>query len=111
MRRSDLFLDLSAYQAFGRTGLEAMACGAVPILPRTGGAVEYAVDDWNGLLVDSAEEDAVLAAVRALVEDSARIERLRANGQRTVGRFSATRAAASQYACFAARRQALRKAA
>jgi glycosyltransferase involved in cell wall biosynthesis len=111
LRRSDLFLDLSAYQAFGRTGLEAMACGAVPVLPRAGGVVEYAVEDWNGLLVDTADEDAVLAAARALVEDPARIERLRANGQGTVRRFSATRAAASQYACFAARRQALREAA
>jgi Glycosyl transferases group 1 len=110
LRRCDLFLDLSAYQAFGRTGLEAMACGAVPILPRAGGAVEYAVDDWNGLLVDTADEDAVLGAARALVEDPARIERLRANGARTVRRFSATRAAASQYACFAARHRALREA-
>jgi hypothetical protein len=110
LRRCDLFLDLSAYQAFGRSGLEAMACGSVPILPRAGGAVEYAVDDWNALLVDSADEDAAVAAARALVEDPARIERLRANGAQTVRRFSATRAATSQYACFAARQRALREA-
>ena len=28
--RADVFLDLSIYQAFGRTALEAMACGCVP---------------------------------------------------------------------------------
>jgi len=33
LRNSDLFLDLSDYQAFGRTGLEGMACGCVPVTP------------------------------------------------------------------------------
>lgn len=37
LRASDLFLDVSDYQAFGRTGLEAMACGCVPLLPLFGG--------------------------------------------------------------------------
>jgi glycosyltransferase involved in cell wall biosynthesis len=110
LRRCDLFLDLSAYQAFGRTGLEAMACGAVPILPEVGGTVEYAVDDWNGMLVDSTDEDEVVAATRALVDDPGRLERLRANGIETAGAFSLSRAASSQYACFAARHLASREA-
>ncbi len=111
LRRCDLFIDLSAYQAFGRTGLEAMACGAVPILPQTGGTVEYARDGWNGLLVDSTDEEGVVATVAALAGDRERLERLRANGLQTVRGFSVTGAAISQYACFAARRQALRGAA
>lgn len=35
-KRCDVFLDFSSWQAFGRSGLEAMASGCVPILPRTG---------------------------------------------------------------------------
>jgi hypothetical protein len=106
LRACDLFLDLSSYQAFGRTGLEAMACGAVPVLPRRGGVGEYAVDGENALILDSEDEDAVLAAVAALLGDRERLERLRAAGAVTATGFSVLGAAISQYACFAARRRA-----
>ncbi len=103
LRRCDLFLDLSIYQAFGRTGLEAMACGAVPILPGSGGTREFAVAGSNSLLLDdTADEEAVVASVEALVHDPERLGRLRANGIETAHSFSVTRAALSQYACFAA---------
>jgi glycosyltransferase involved in cell wall biosynthesis len=102
MRRCDLFLDLSTYQAFGRTGLEAMACGAVPVLPRRGGVSEYAEHEGNAVLVDSEDEDAVVAAVTALLSDRERLERLRAAGIETAAGFSVRDAALSQYACFSA---------
>jgi glycosyltransferase involved in cell wall biosynthesis len=35
-RSSDLFVDMSWWQAFGRTAVEAMACGCVPIMPSVG---------------------------------------------------------------------------
>ncbi|RZJ88023.1 MAG: glycosyltransferase, partial [Brevundimonas sp.] len=53
LRRADVFIDASDYQAFGRTGLEAMASGCVPVLPTFGGAHEYAVHERNAYLVDS----------------------------------------------------------
>jgi glycosyltransferase involved in cell wall biosynthesis len=102
LRRCDLFLDLSAYQAFGRTGLEAMACGAVPVLPVRGGVSEYAEHERNAVLVDTEEEDAVVAAARALLSDRERLERLRAAGIETAESFSVRDAALSQYACFVA---------
>lgn len=102
LRRCDLFLDLSTYQAFGRTGLEAMACGAVPLLPRRGGVSEYAVDGHNALLVDTEDEDTVIAAATALLSDRKRLERLRAAGIETAANFSVHDAALSQYACFVA---------
>ncbi|HEX2264788.1 MAG TPA: glycosyltransferase family 4 protein, partial [Solirubrobacterales bacterium] len=102
LRRCDLFLDLSAYQAFGRTGLEAMACGAVPVLPIRGGVSEYAEHERNAVLVDTEDEEAVIAAARALLSDRERLERLRAAGIETAESFSVRDAALSQYACFAA---------
>jgi glycosyltransferase involved in cell wall biosynthesis len=102
LRRCDLFLDLSTYQAFGRSGLEAMACGAVPILPRRGGVTEYAEHERNALLVDTEDEDAVIAAAKALLSDRERLERLRAAGIETAASFSLCDAALSQHACFAA---------
>ena len=38
---ADVFLDMSHWQAWGRTGLEAMAAGCVPVLPKGSGASEY----------------------------------------------------------------------
>lgn len=48
LKVSDWFIDLSDYQAFGRTGIEALACGSRAIITRWGGADEYAaVDGWG----------------------------------------------------------------
>jgi glycosyltransferase involved in cell wall biosynthesis len=59
LRRSTYFLDLSDYQAFGRTGLEAMACGCIPIMPEIGGASEFIRDGINGFLVDVRDEQSI----------------------------------------------------
>jgi hypothetical protein len=40
---SDLFIDMSWWQAFGRTAVEAMACGCVPVMPGEG-AGSYVCD-------------------------------------------------------------------
>lgn len=39
-RQSDVFIDASRWQAFGRAGLEAMACGAIAVMPLTGAGPE-----------------------------------------------------------------------
>jgi glycosyltransferase involved in cell wall biosynthesis len=101
LQRSQLFLDLSAYQAFGRSGIEAMACGCVPVLPSLGGAREYAVNGRNALLLDVRSDDAVVEAVERLLDDRDVLEALRREGLRTAERFSIERAALSIYALFA----------
>jgi len=101
MRRSDIFIDASAYQAFGRTGLEAMACGAVPLLPALGGVQEYALHDCNAVVLDDGSPEEIAAAVVALAQDPERLARLSENGVRAARRFSIERAARSQLALFA----------
>jgi glycosyltransferase involved in cell wall biosynthesis len=66
-RNTDLFLDLSDYQAFGRTALEAMSCGTIAIVPVHGGSGEYARDGINGFVVDTRDDEAVVAAVRGFL--------------------------------------------
>ena len=39
---ADVLVDASLWQGFGRPGLEAMACGTVPVLTNVGGLNEYA---------------------------------------------------------------------
>lgn len=68
LRSSDLFLDLSDYQAFGRTGLEGMACGCVPLLPIFGGATEYLRHWANGYLVDTRSDGEIMRAIAAYID-------------------------------------------
>jgi hypothetical protein len=102
MRRTDIFIDGSAYQAFGRTGLEAMACGAVPLLPRLGGVHEYARDDRNAVILAAGTPAEITAAVLALEHDTARLLRLSEAGIRAARSYSIERAARSQLLLFAA---------
>ena len=100
LRRSDVFIDGSAYQAFGRGGLEAMACGAVPVLPSLGGVREYAVDGANSVVLDDDHPQALADAVTALFGDRARLQGLRAAGVGTAASLSIVRAAQSQLDLF-----------
>ena len=101
MRRCDVFVDASAYQAFGRTGLEAMACGAVPLLPELGGAHEYAKDGENAVILADGSPEEIAASVLALASSPAQLAQLSDRGVRVAQRFSVARAARSQLALFA----------
>ncbi|HEX8207672.1 MAG TPA: polysaccharide pyruvyl transferase family protein [Solirubrobacteraceae bacterium] len=100
LRDADVFLDCSWYQAFGRTGLEAMACGATAVLPRIGGVREFARDGVNCLLADTWDLDATYATVATLVEQPELLRRLQEQALATPARFTPTRAALSAYALF-----------
>ena len=73
----DVFCDFSSHQAMGLTALEAMACGAVPIVPRNGGAIEFVRHNANGLVVDASSAGACWRALRRLVEHPDLRRRLR----------------------------------
>jgi GT2 family glycosyltransferase/glycosyltransferase involved in cell wall biosynthesis len=95
---SDVFLDMSTYQAFGRTALEAMACGCTAVVPALGGAWEFVEDGSNALAVDTFDRDAALRALTSLVDDRDRLAELQAGARDTGARFSILRAAISEYA-------------
>ncbi|MHC4414421.1 MAG: glycosyltransferase [Planctomycetota bacterium] len=96
LRRADVFADFSDYQAFGRTGLEAMACGNAVLLPQAGGAHEYARDRENARLVNTESDDECYEALREVVDDAGLRAVLQANGPRTASRYSVHRAALSE---------------
>jgi glycosyltransferase involved in cell wall biosynthesis len=85
---ADVLLDASLWQGFGRPGLEAMACGTVPVLTNAGGMSEYARDRENCLLVPPRDPAAAAAAVLRLLGDADLRGRLRARGPATAARFS-----------------------
>lgn len=71
------FLDFSSWQAFGRSGLEAMTAGCIPILPIYGGSSTYAKDGVNALLVDTANVSAGVKALSDLVNGKYNIPTMR----------------------------------
>ena len=101
LRDCDLFLDLSDYQAFGRTGLEAMACGCVPLLPLFGGAAEY-VRHWeNGWLIDTRSDEAIIATVGDFVAAGESVRRrMREAAIATALDYTIDKAAFSEYRAF-----------
>ncbi len=92
LRGSDLFLDLSDNHAFWRMGLEAMACGAVPVLPRQGGVAEYAVDRVNALVTDPADVDSAAARIIGLLDAPGDVARLRDAAIAMAATFTSERA-------------------
>jgi glycosyltransferase involved in cell wall biosynthesis len=101
LRQSDLFLDLSDYQAFGRTGLEAMACACVPLLPALGGAAEFARPWLNAIVLDTTDEEAVFDAVNAYISlDRAAKTDMHVAAVKTSLRYSIEGAALSEWEIF-----------
>lgn len=102
-RTTDLFLDLSDFQAFGRTAVEAMSCGAICVVPAHGGVYEFAVDGKNAFIVDVRFDDLILNAVRMLFAMN-RAERVTMRQAAIAAgyAFSPERAALSELAVLAA---------
>ena len=100
LRQSDVFLDMSVYQAFGRTALEAMACGATAVVPAVGGVWEFVEHERNALAVDTLSPEGALQALGTLVSDRELLKQLKANALTTASRYSAIRAALSEYVLF-----------
>lgn len=101
LRSADLFLDLSDYQAFGRTGLEGMACGCIPIVPVLGGAGEYAVHGHNAFVVDTRSDRAILDAVSTFVSMAPQVRAgMRQIALEAAAEFTVAKAALSELRLF-----------
>lgn len=97
LRSADIFLDLSDYQAFGRTAAEAMACGCIALAPELGGASDFMQDGVNGFVVDSCDDAAVASAVRRMMSMSeAELTSVRLAGLEAVSGYTPVRAAISE---------------
>lgn len=87
MAKSDIFIDMSYYQAFGRTGLEGMCYGCIPVLPMEGGTDEYAIHNVNSLVVDTRDDNAVAAAVTEIMSEPGKIQSMQKEAILTARRY------------------------
>lgn len=101
LQQSDVFVDLSDYQAFGRTGLEAMACGAMSVVPKEGGSYEYAVDGVNALIVDTFDVDACFDRLLHFLKSPEKIAAMQFAALETASHYCPRRAALSELMVFA----------
>ena len=66
---TDIFIDMSHYQAMGVTAMEAMSCGAIAVVPEVGGASTFARHGVNAIVADTSNIDKVFGEVAALIKD------------------------------------------
>jgi GT2 family glycosyltransferase len=100
MRHADVFLDMSMYQAFGRTALEAMACGCTAVVPSVGGVWEFVEHEQNALALDTFDLDRCFDELAALIGDRVRLRGMQSSARACAERFSILRAALSEYLLF-----------
>lgn len=83
----DIFVDFSTFQGLGLTAMESMACGGAVIVPEKGGAITFARNDENSLVVDTSDQEACLQALRRLIDDHALRAKLQMNAIHSVKMF------------------------
>ena len=77
--KTDIFVDLSLYQAMGLTAMEAMASGCAVLVPEKGGTSSYACHEHNSLIVDTSNYEACVKALERLIDDCKLRENLSRN--------------------------------
>ena len=93
---SDLLVSSSAYEGFGLTVAEAMACGLPAVATAVGGVTDLVDDGQTGTLVAVGAPEEMGTAIAALAQDPARRAAFGIAGrERAVEQFSADRLARS----------------
>ena len=100
LSNSDIFIDLSDYQAFGRTALEAMATGCISIVPKEGGADEYAIDGINSFVVDTLNYENVLDKLTYILNNIGLLSSMKRDALNTAARYTVHAAAISELTLF-----------
>lgn len=89
----DVFTDFSTHQAMGLTAMEAMGCAMAVIVPKQGGASDFAADGVNALLVNTADHADCERALDRLVKDADLRYQLKERAVMDIAKFFPERAA------------------
>lgn len=73
MQKCDCFVLPSRYETFGVVFIEAMACGKPVIAIRNGGPDDF-VNDRNGILLDTEDENRLVEAMESMIQNRFRFQ-------------------------------------
>ncbi|MGB0372026.1 MAG: glycosyltransferase [Opitutales bacterium] len=76
-RSSDLFIDLSYFQAFGRAALEAAACGCAVLVSENSGCIEFFEKGVSAVCVNVEDEDTIVRSICDTVANDALLATLK----------------------------------
>jgi len=88
---SDLFVLYTGYEGFSHQLLEVMALDVPIITTAVGGNVEIIEDGKNGVLVSGRDVDELTEAIRNLLNDSEKMNRLKNNAKESLLNYSENR--------------------
>jgi glycosyltransferase involved in cell wall biosynthesis len=96
----EVFLDFSSWQAFGRSGIEAMASGVIPILPQEGGASCYAKTGENSFLIDTSDMAQVKQVLKEITQGKYNLRNMRDAALATAAGYSLENSSRKTYRIF-----------
>jgi glycosyltransferase involved in cell wall biosynthesis len=84
----DIYVSASWWESFGLPPLEAMAAGAVVVMTDSRGSRDYAIHNFNSLVVPPRNPQQLAKAMEAVLTDHDLANRLRSYGPETARRFT-----------------------
>lgn len=91
--KSKVYLMPTVLEGWGLTGMEAMACGAVPVASNYGGMRDFMIDNQNSKLIAKDNKSQFVKAVVALLEDDDYCQKLSFNALHITQSFSIQKSA------------------
>ena len=80
----DVLVNISEYESFGVSVVEAMSCGIPVVVTNVGGLKEVVKDDSVGLKVNVADVDATIAVIERLINDKELYNKISVNARKHV---------------------------
>jgi len=80
----DILLKLSRVESFAYPPLEMMACGGIPVVGDVEGVHEYMVNEYNGFIVDTDNEEEIGRVLARVINDRDLRERIKKGCRETV---------------------------
>ena len=90
LQETDLFVDASLSEGFGLMALEAIACGAVPIVSDSRGVLQYMKNGKNGYVVDKVNNsDSFIEKIEKVINDVELYQSMKEECKKTAKEFDA----------------------
>ena len=88
LKQHDINVFASLSEGFGKTLIEAMACGLAPITSNADGPMEIVQADYDALVIPMRDSTAIEEAIEKLIKNRKILDRIRLNAYETAQKYS-----------------------